>query len=821
MRRAGSASDTAGRRLRAVAFLAGAFMSSPTSNADVRLNSVAGGIYGQGNTVRSMAAAGSDLLQLADDRRLTCRVGLTIYGQLVMEPGDELVLPESEFPKRSIYVLGECQWRDCTVDGVFWLDVGRDAKGTWRNVNIRAGDSGGYPVVYFRSPALSWDGGGVDCFPRAGTPARICIGTRAGYYPGPFTNTVRHVTFRCHQVLIHDWPKQRHDIELTLDGCIIETTGDATAQIVSGVRVADGCSSLFVLKDCIRRHDGVDAPASAMMQRGEVQLAGSGCIVRFVEAGKVTEAKADGLRKAAMTEGNFLSRFTAELTELEAKLDTMSADERLRGTLSFARARLGDLSVMREAMADVGHYGKADTRWAQGLMADINDTLANAPLALTLGSSHNPAPQHPEPPPQGNVTIEDVGDGRLRVRSGASEWIYFRNPKGTQYATFLPESSVRGRPIAGGAYPPFGGPSVRYVQPGGSARMMWEYAWQTRIRKAEGAIAGFEAELAASEQYRVRATWVFFNDLPEAIMCNAQLIPVKDPGPPYPANTLRLQSYLRGDHGRYNGIRLWNDDPTGVRLDYAPNREHLEDNEPEHGFFFGECPCWYYTTLRRGLVVCQFNGYNDWAANPPCGYVVRAQDCEATWTSGSGGLSVVAQLKRMTDARDTDGLNHQALWFEGAGLKCWDNVLNLDDGFNHPCEPLLDLASPGRPRLLLWERAGISRNAEIVVLPRPYAALESSVDWFRGDVCVTLLRDVAANSETDVGVLPITVEQTDTGIRIVNTAEVLRDLWVRVPAGADAKIGLNGHGVGGLVRGDGWAALRCDLPPGATAVSVR
>ena len=120
----------------------------------------------------------------------------------------------------------------------------------------------------FRSSHLQWDGGLVDCFSDRGQPAVRCLGTRAGYLPGPFANTIRNVTFRCHRDFIHDWPKERHDVELTFEGCTIETQGEHTAQVSSGVKVADGCRSLFVFKDCTRRHDGVDAPASTMVERG-------------------------------------------------------------------------------------------------------------------------------------------------------------------------------------------------------------------------------------------------------------------------------------------------------------------------------------------------------------------------------------------------------------------------------------------------------------------------------------------------------------------------------------------------------------------------
>jgi hypothetical protein len=350
--------------------------------------------------------------------------------------------------------------------------------------------------------------------------------------------------------------------------------------------------------------------------------------------------------------------------------------------------------------------------------------------------------------------------------------------------------------------------------------MLWEHPWETRITKAAGRVVAFETQLPSSETYGVRATWVFFQALPDVILCNTRSIQNIPEGQPLAPTVARFQAYAQADLQMYNGVRLWASDPDGVRLDGAPHREHLDVVEPKYGFFFGDKPAWYYTTVTVGLVAAQFNGYNDWTRNPPCGFIVRAGDYDAAWTSGGPGgyFSEVVQVRQPAVPRGPDDLDHQVLWFEGAGLKCWANVLNLAKAFSAPCEPLLDLTGEGPGTLLAWEREGLRRNAEVVVLREAYGALNSEREWYGGDVCVTLLRDVPAHGEVRLGAIPVTLRPGGEGATIANEAAELRDLWVRMPGMGVRRVALNGKPAEQTVAADDWIAFRCDLGPGETVV---
>ena len=123
-----------------------------------------------------------------------------------------------------------------------------------------------------------------------------------------------------------------------------------------------------------------------------------------------------------------------------------------------------------------------------------------------------------------------------------------------------------------------------------------------------------------------------------------------------------------------------------------------------------------------------------------------------------------------------------------------------------------------RHRRLAWLRL-LTRRKERSTIDGGGA---SGREWYRGDICVTLLRDVRAGSETLLGTLPVQVTASGGAFRITNRAGTLRDLWVRVAAPDGVKtLVINGTPAPQIVTGNGWIAARCDLPPGETALSLR
>jgi hypothetical protein len=799
---------------------------APARGEFVLGSAYSGAIRGESNTLRSLAENLNrpDVLRMEGAHTLLCMVSVSLQGQLEMGPQDRLVTAHPHWGRRFVNLSGQCQWRDCAVEGANWVDAGNSVTGFWNNVTIRAGETRGYPVVWFRSRELTWDGGLVDCFPKDATPAPVGLGTRGGYSPGPFQNTLRNVTFRVATDLIEDkFAGHRHDLELTLERCIIETTGKHTARIVTEVNATDACASVITLRDCIRRHNGKDAPASTMLRRGEVRVLGTASRVRFVENGQlVAEVRRKDATEARLEPGNLRKTLEDALQELGPRVQALSAQARLRGTLCYARTQLDDLNVMREGLAATGRYAAADKRKVEAALAQARDTLRHAEATLRPGSPFAPKAAPLDRIAPGEATLTRREDGCLVARTAQSVWVYTPNESGKRYATFLPESQVRGRPILGGAHPEYGGPSVRNIAPADSGTMLWEFPWQARITQARGPLVGFETTLRTGPEYGCRATWVFFHDLPEVILCNVRGFQPRLPGKPLQNNVVRVQAYALSN-GDYNGIRLWNQDPNVAPRDpkaLRPGMAPADAYEPEYGFFCGESP-WYVIGPSRGLLLAQWNGRNDWRRSPPCGFLFRAEQMSWPWVGTGGYYTLGGHAERKEPARDEDDLNTQVLWFEGAGLKCWENLYNLEAAFSRPCQPLLDLTEPGRAALKLWERAGIARQIEIVTLPAAYGAAQSDRTWYRGDVCVTLLRDVAAGGEVAVGTLPVACERTSEGFRLTNQAGTLRDLWLRLPGAVAGTVTINGKPATETVRGDGWIAVRADLMAGENRVTIR
>jgi hypothetical protein len=86
-------------------------------------------------------------------------------------------------------------------------------------------------------------------------------------------------------------------------------------------------------------------------------------------------------------------------------------------------------------------------------------------------------------------------------------------------------------------------------------------------------------------------------------------------------------------------------------------------------------------------------------------------------------------------------------------------------------------------------------------------------------VGVTLLREVPAGAEIEVGRLPVTGQQTPAGCVLNNGSGVLRDLWVRVAApGPVAGVRLNGQAAAEAEIQEGAVLFRGDLQPGENVV---
>jgi hypothetical protein len=714
-------------------------------------------VRGSGNTLASVAREVGDprLFRLEGDVAI-CAVAFTLEGELSLAPGQTLRMenPEREWARRLVYLLGKMEFRDCAIEGAYWIDVGPTASGTWRNVRLVSGENvgSGYPLLYFRSSKLDWQGGMLDACPTPAVYTPRAMGTRRGYHHGDATNTIRSVTIRSRGHALFD-DGDAHTIDLTFEACdfVTQEPGDR-AVIESQVTLADLGQSRFRLVRCRRLAAGQQIPFDAIV------VGGSAATITL-EPGDggmpVVHRAEDLVTRSGTGSGRLLRDMERRLRAARGTLARLTEEPGNAGSLYEVRRKLDYLDRLRAALAAADAYHPRDADAVAEALGAVEETLANAPETLRAGSAFRPLPVPFPTPPGGTARAERLPSGRVRVTTGASAIEYDPNAEGKGYAAITHESRVRGRPLFS-AYAPWGGPAPRYLAPTDSARMSWELPWQTKIVQAEGAIVGFTSEVRGP-RYGARVSFIFFADLPDLILYHAESL--QPPGTPLPFRA-RFAAFARDDVAAYNGMRFWNDDPAGFAAWGDAGAEQIHASDGTEGVFVtSQGNRWYRPSLTRGLIAAQRNGANDWKQNPPCGWIVRRRDCEAVYTnrSGPGGYySHVVELHNPSRT-DPEDLAHQLLWFEGTGLGCWENLFALEEAFNSPCRlaPLTLRQGVSRLAVELLETDGRARPVEIAVLPRAFGGLETERPIYRGDRTVLLLRDVPARGRVPLGTLPV------------------------------------------------------------------
>jgi hypothetical protein len=772
----------------------------------------AGGVLveGEGNTLAGMArdVANPGLFSL-ENGRAVCAGGLWLTGELRIGPGESLVFenPQREWGRRLVYLLGRMDFRDCEIAGAYWIAVGPQASGTWRNVRIISGPNAGsgYPLIYYNSSQLEWDGGLLDAHPAPDVFTDAALSCRQGYHPGSVGNTIRNVTIRSRDHAFYDPSSPGVDVDLTFENCTFETSRADHAKIASWVNASDLGRTRVALKDCRRLKDGQPAPFD------EIAVFGSAAEIIESNGGREQVHAASDLTALDDDPPHGIWHRLRQLPALRRRADDLAGQARLRGSLYMPRCDLEQLRPMRTAIGLNGRYGPGDAATVTRLMDLTEDTLDKAPLAVRPGGPYRPRPARLEWPPPGRAHIEVLPDGRVRVDSHRNTLYYWPGGPGT-FARLTEQSAIRGRRVFD-AFPNLGGPSLRHIAPSDSSLMTWELPWAVQVVQNDAAAVGFKATVKNAPAHGVEVTHVFFHDLADVILYDVASVQRDTPE----QASVRFAAYANPADRSYNGMRFWSDDPRGVDALDNTVKETIAPGEPEHGLFVGRAGnFWMHPHLVRGALVAQWNGYNDWRRFPPAGYIIHKDECAAIYVNATGYYAHVVELSRPGQTR------YQLLWFEGGGLRCWENIFNLDAAFNHPCQIAPQLEE-GRPLAVeAVETAGLSRNVEIAIMPKVFNALDTNLPVFRGDSTIALLRDVKAGSRRLLGTLPVTLRRLAPG-----RFEIRSELGGPL---ADVEIRLRGVGEGARIRhgaqviaaeqaADG-ARYRAEIAPGATEISV-
>src|SRR5262249_58670475 len=170
--------------------------------------------------------------------------------------------------------------------GAYWIHVGPEARGQRRDVRLVSGanTTSGYPLLYFESSAVDWDGGLLDAAPSAERFTPYALFPRGGYFPASVRNTIRGVTVRSKRAAIFDRADDKgHHVDLTFRDCRFEAEGPVVS---SNVNVADGERSHFTFEAC--RWSRLGAAPAATPPEDAFQLSGSAVQATAVPAGKPT-----------------------------------------------------------------------------------------------------------------------------------------------------------------------------------------------------------------------------------------------------------------------------------------------------------------------------------------------------------------------------------------------------------------------------------------------------------------------------------------------------------------------------------------------------
>ncbi|HUT75545.1 MAG TPA: hypothetical protein VM221_12020 [Armatimonadota bacterium] len=769
-------------------------------------------VDGSGNTLASIAGdlANPTAFSFADGRAV-CAVALWLKGQLTMCAGESLVMenPQDEWARRELYLLGQMDFDDCEISGAYWVVVGPSASGVWRNVRIVSGRNAdsGYPLLYYNSSDVRWEGGLLDAHPAPDVFTSTAISCRGGYYPASVTNTIQNITIRSRDGAFDDPSSSGVNVDLTFENCVFQTSGGDHAHIVSGVNASDRGRTRVVLHNCRRIKDGRPVAFEGIAVHGS-----TGQILEMTDGIERLHV-ATNLIAIADDPPAGVWHHLSRLPALRHRVAELGKDARLRGSVYMPNYWLDCLGRIRTAIGSNGRYGPGDAGLVERLMDLAENALDHVPLTVQTGTPYRPRPARLEPPPPDRAHLAVMPDGRVRVDSYDS--VLFYSPGGPgSFARLTEDSTIRERRVFD-AYPKLGGPSLRTLAPSDSALMLWELPWEAQIVQNNSPIVGFKATLKNAPAHGAAVTHIFFHDLPDVILYDVASV---QRGQPPESARVRFAAYATPRHKSYNGMRFWSDDPQGVAAQTSDHRETIVPGEPEHGLFVSrEGNFWMYPHLTRGALIAQWNGYNDWRRYPPAGYVIRKDECAAIYLNATDYYAQVVELHKPQQTR------YQLLWFEGGGLRCWENIFDLDDAFNHPCSIALRLEEGKSVRVEAEETAGLNRNVEIVVLSRVFNALSSDLAVFRGDSTIMLLRDVKAGSRRLLGTLPVTLSRlAPARFEIRNDLnQPLEQVEIRLPgAQGVARIRHGDQLVKVMERGRDALTYHAQIAPGCTEIMV-
>jgi len=757
----------------------------------------------------------------------------TIYGsfemrgqtaKLVIQPGETLRFchvpvppgqnppPQQMIDRRMFLTQGLVEWKNCTVEGFYWISVDPSVAGLWDNVNFIVADDhdNQYDPIELGSCELTWRGGTVD--------ARNCTKTllpTAQWIKQDVETTIEKIRFLSGGRIVGPLPVAGNTSVYTLKECTFELSGDPATR---PFHIESHASDLGVFH--VKLIDPVFAGERKVEDSALADVRGS--TAKFILKRGETESVQVDLSPdihSATNSQEFRDMQKAD-SELRQRFDNPELLENA-GSLFWPVQRFAVLDAGLAFAASAKRYSDRDMQSWHDLNSEVSWILKELPDLWRPGSKYCPNPvPFPAPGIKDNARSDTIwakreSDGIVNIVSRNMNLTYNPHADENHFACFTADSTIRDRPLMD-ACPEYGAISIRVTGKATSAGLDGHFDWQTQVTKKEGDIAAMEAWIPDGAS----ATIVCFRDLPDIILFDVN------------SNLVRYQAYAKAAGKKYNGHRFWNEKDAVIERTFSMEK-FLNLSDPVRGVFMtsldGE---WYKTKLARGFITAAWHGFNDWESNPPCGSIIRADELDVTWTAwNTTYYSYIVQVNtqlgtghpNLDDWRESS----QALYVEGKGLGCWENIEALDRAWNKPMELQPVVLEPDKkPPIVLMDKAGIARPAEIVLLPRWCGNMTSKQgDMYRGAHTVLILFDQPPQARVEIGELPLELSRiSDLEWKIANSSTItIPKVHLRIPLKDAQKASaiLARKPVEPVSVTDGVLEIVHDIPPGESPLQVK
>ncbi|MFH1743085.1 MAG: hypothetical protein ABIH23_29110, partial [bacterium] len=402
----------------------------------------------------------------------------TIYGafemsgktaEMVIGPGETLRMrhvpvppgqqppPQQVIDRRMFLTEGRVTWKDCTVEGFYWISVDPSVAGVWENVKFRVADDHNdqYEPIEFGTSYLSWRGGEVD--------ARNC--TKTLLPTAPWTKfdvetTIEGVRFLSGGMILGPLPLVKTSCDYTFSDCVFDSPLLGEQGSPRPFTIESHASDLGVLH--VKLINPTFVQGQSVDANNIARVIGSTAKVVCVHDGQETQYVDESPGLHAIEGSDSFERLSQDATALRERFTSPDLAKDF-GSLFWPLERLWIVECGASFARSAKRYSDRDMqRWTE-LYSEVKEILDELPDLWRPGSRYCPTPV---PFPLGDPTLSQTAtaqrrpDGTVDLRTSDSHLIYDPHGGEHKFASFTAESKIRGRPLMD-VFPAYGAISIR------------------------------------------------------------------------------------------------------------------------------------------------------------------------------------------------------------------------------------------------------------------------------------------------------------------------------------------------------------------------